>query len=83
VEKLRHISRSDELKILDFSTILQFFAGLRGDLHVTGEEGTWAAWLYDLLKAHVTEIMVGRLASAACAHLTRERPSTLVPDCRM
>jgi hypothetical protein len=29
-------------------TILQFFAGLRGELHVTCEEGTWAAWLYDL-----------------------------------
>ena len=39
-------------------TILQFFAGLRGDLRVTFEEGTWAAWLYDLLKAHVTEIVV-------------------------
>src|SRR6266568_3904584 len=39
-------------------TILQFFAGLRGDLRVTFEEGTWAAWLYDLLKAHVTEIIV-------------------------
>src|ERR1700737_4714356 len=31
-------------------TILQFIQGLRGDLHVTLEEGTWAAWLYDLLK---------------------------------
>ncbi len=30
-------------------TILQFIQGLRGDLHVTFEEGTWAAWLYDLL----------------------------------
>ena len=40
------------------STILQFFAGLRGDLRVTFEEGTWAAWLYDLLQAHVTEIVV-------------------------
>src|SRR5205823_8106216 len=39
-------------------TILQFFAGLRGDLRVTFEEGTWAAWLYDLLKAHVSEIVV-------------------------
>ena len=39
-------------------TILQFFAGLQGDLRVTCEEGTWAAWLYDLLKAHVTEIIV-------------------------
>jgi hypothetical protein len=40
------------------STILQFIQGLRGDLHVTFEEGTWAAWLYDLLKAHVTELVV-------------------------
>lgn len=38
--------------------ILQFFVGLRGDLHVTFEEGTWAAWLYDLLKAHVSQIVV-------------------------
>jgi transposase len=40
------------------STILQFIQGLRGDLHVTLEEGTWAAWLYDLLKPHVTEVVV-------------------------
>ena len=40
------------------STILQFIQGLRGDLHVTFEEGTWAAWLYDLLKPHVTEVLV-------------------------
>jgi transposase len=40
------------------STILQFFQGLSGNLHVTFEEGTWAAWLYDLLKPHVTEIVV-------------------------
>jgi hypothetical protein len=26
------------------STILQFVQGLQGDLHVTFEEGTWAAW---------------------------------------
>jgi hypothetical protein len=37
---------------------LQFIHGLRGDLHVTFEEGTWAAWLYDLLKPHVTEVLV-------------------------
>jgi hypothetical protein len=36
------------------STIVQFIQGLRGDLHVTLEEGTWSAWLYDLLKPHVT-----------------------------
>src|ERR1700732_3303500 len=40
------------------STILQFIDGLRGDLQVTFEEGTWAAWLYDLLKPHVTELVV-------------------------
>ena len=40
------------------STILQFIQGLRGDLHVTLEEGTWSAWLYDLLKPHVTELVV-------------------------
>ena len=40
------------------STILEFLQGLRGSLHVTLEEGTWAAWLYDLLKPHVTELVV-------------------------
>src|ERR1700736_5126222 len=40
------------------STILQFFDGLRGDVHVTFEEGPWAAWLYDLLKPHVTKVLV-------------------------
>ena len=39
-------------------TIIQFVQGLRGDLHVTLEEGTWAAWLYDLLRPHVTEVLV-------------------------
>ena len=36
------------------STLLEFFAGLRGSLFVTFE----AAWLYDLLKPHVTEVLV-------------------------
>ena len=40
------------------STLLEFIRGLRGDLHVTLEEGTWATWLYDLLKPHVTEVVV-------------------------
>ena len=40
------------------STILQFIQGLRGDLYLTFEEGTWAAWLYDLLKPHVTKVVV-------------------------
>ena len=40
------------------SMVLQFIDGLRGDLHVTFEEGTSAAWLYDLLKPHVTKLVV-------------------------
>src|SRR6516164_4784740 len=40
------------------STILELMHGLRGDLHVTFEEGTWAAWLYELLKLHVAKIVV-------------------------
>jgi transposase len=40
------------------ATLLDFLHGLRGELHVTLEEGTWAAWLYDVLKPHVQEIVV-------------------------
>ncbi len=40
------------------NTMIQFVQGLRGDLRVTLEEGTWAAWLYDLLRPHVTEVVV-------------------------
>jgi transposase len=40
------------------NTILDFIDGLRGDLHVTFEEGTWSAWLYDLLKPRVSELVV-------------------------
>ena len=39
-------------------TVVQFIQGLRGDLYVTLEEGTWVAWLYDLLKPHVTKVVV-------------------------
>lgn len=38
-------------------TILQFIRGLRGSLQVTFEEGTWAAWLYDLLQPHVARVL--------------------------
>jgi len=40
------------------SMLVQFVQGLRGNLHVTFEEGTWAAWLYDLLKPQVTKVLV-------------------------
>src|SRR5882757_4618860 len=39
-------------------TILEFVHGLRGSLHVSFEEGTCAAWLHDLLKPHVSEVLV-------------------------
>src|SRR6476661_8560629 len=40
------------------ATILEFIAGLRGALSVTFEEGTSAAWLHDLLKPHVSHLVV-------------------------
>jgi transposase len=40
------------------SSIVQFIRGLRGELHVTWEEGTWAAWLYDLLQPWVQQVLV-------------------------
>jgi len=40
------------------ATIVQFLQGLRGELHLTFEEGTWAAWLYDLVKPYVTKVVV-------------------------
>ena len=39
-------------------TIVEYVRGLRGDLHVTLEEGTWAAWLYDPLRPYVNEVLV-------------------------
>ena len=40
------------------SSILQFLHGLRGELQVTWEEGTWAAWLFDLLQPQVQQVLV-------------------------
>jgi transposase len=40
------------------NTVLEFIQGLRGSLWITFEEGTSAAWLYDLLKPHVTKVVV-------------------------
>jgi hypothetical protein len=40
------------------ATILQFVHGVHGSLHVTFEEGTCAAWLHDLLRPHVTRVLV-------------------------
>ena len=40
------------------SAILDFLRGLRGTLHVTFEEGTHSAWLYDLLVRRVAKLVV-------------------------
>src|SRR5258708_39224010 len=40
------------------ATILKFIQGLHGSLSVTFEEGTSAAWLHDLLKPHVAQLIV-------------------------
>jgi transposase len=40
------------------STILDFIKSQRGALHVTFEEGTQAAWLYDLIRPHVSDLVV-------------------------
>jgi hypothetical protein len=40
------------------NVILDFIHGLRGELQATFEEGTWATWLYDLLKPHVAKLVV-------------------------
>ena len=37
--------------------IVDFIHALGGEL-LTFEEGTWATWLYDLLKPHVTKLVV-------------------------
>ena len=43
---------------MKLSTVAQFVQGLRGDLHVTLEEGTRAAWLHDLPRPHATKVPV-------------------------
>jgi transposase len=40
------------------ATLLDFVIGLSGRIHLTFEEGTHSAWLYDLLKPHVAELVV-------------------------
>jgi hypothetical protein len=63
-------------------TILEFVHGLRGSLRVSFEEGTWAAWLHDLLKPHVSEVLVFDSVTTR----TATRPMDLfslpaVPEC--
>src|SRR5215472_609234 len=50
------------------ATILEFFAGLRGTLSVTLEEGTSAAWLYDLLRPHVARLVDAIRGKTLCSN---------------
>lgn len=40
------------------TAILEFLEGLRGTLHITLEEGTYSAWLHDLLVRRVSQVVV-------------------------
>lgn len=40
------------------AAILSFIHGLRGTLRITFEEGTHSTWLYDLLRPHVSQVLV-------------------------
>ena len=39
-------------------TVRDFFKSLRGEIHITFEEGTHAAWLYDVVKPLVKRVVV-------------------------
>jgi transposase len=40
------------------AALLEFFAGMRGAIHVAFEEGTQAQWLHDLLSPRVSRVVV-------------------------
>jgi transposase len=40
------------------SAIIDFLRGQRGSVQVAFEEGTYANWLYDVIKPHVTKVVV-------------------------
>src|ERR1700719_553270 len=64
------------------SSILQFIHGLRGELHVTWEEGTWAAWLYDLLLPQVQQVLVCNPRRNAFSRNSHSIPYSLAECCR-
>ena len=64
------------------STILEFFTGLRGTLSVTFEEGTWAAWLYDLQKPHVASYWYATRARTLCSNMETRVTVSMPVTCR-
>lgn len=65
------------------NAILDFIHGLRGELQVTFEEGTWATWLYDLLKPHVWKLVVcdPRKNSRQGTRMTGSMPANWLTGC--
>jgi hypothetical protein len=58
------------------ATIVEFIRGLQGTLSLTFEEGTSAAWLHDLLKPHVSRLVVCDPRKNALLMATRATGST-------
>jgi hypothetical protein len=66
------------------ATVLQCPKRLHGSLHVCLEEGACAAWLHDLLKPHVTDLLMCDQGETLCSRpRARMIGSTLEswPDC--
>jgi len=55
--------------------ILDFIHGVRGTLHVTFEEGTHSAWLYDVLVRRVEKLVVCNPRECPYRKTTLPRPS--------
>jgi hypothetical protein len=60
-------------------TVPRFIHGLRGSLHVTLEEGSCAAWLHEVLKPYVTEVLVDPRKNAS-QKLVQERKSSIAKN---
>jgi hypothetical protein len=56
------------------ATILEFVHGLRVILRVSFEEGTWAAWLHDLLKPTLAKCWFVIRVKMPVARWQQERP---------
>jgi len=64
------------------ATIVEFIRGLLGTLSLTFEEGKSAAWLHDLLKPHVSQLVALQFC-LALSGTPRYRGSGLQNHCRM
>ena len=63
------------------ANLVSLIRGIPGEVHLTFEEGTQAAWLYDLLKSYVKRLIVCDPARRVRIKRTRMIRSTQA-DCR-